>query len=330
MFGLISAEVFRPFTEEKEASFREPTDGSLRYSPYGAMPAHPFKNESIKARQRHIFQEFMKLFKNYPADVPAEFAEMLEDDYFIGEQRRGMQNYEGYTEWLGLKQALPAEFDGIVEQYENGGAFPDEILTLAISAKLPSFELGKVTSPYRKRLEHVAPMREDVRDAIEFHGGVVYPSIQPYRSIDIQPMFSLDTAGMHRLVGCIVKYKRDFGHIDIPAESDRLSIVERQIAGYRIDESSGFPQELVARLEAIVAERYANNPEAVILDWSECVKESGLAAFIEAAVQSDSLEPFVVPESTTLYGFRQPIPGVRRDFERIKDLGGIAYIGPQN
>ncbi len=263
---------------------------------------------------------------------------MFEDDYFIGEHRRNMQNYEGYSELLKGAEPVSEELHPLLEHFEKGTALPDEILTIAVNTRIPSFEVGRVTSPYGKRLEHVEPFRQDVRNAIEAHGGVVFPTIQGYRSIDINPKVTYDTTGEGRIVGFIVTYKRDVGAIELPNDSGVISIVERQVAGFRVDEASGFPQEILEKMHLAMKDPGTKWDGEKDLNWHEELLATGCLDFIETAVQTDSLEDFVVPQSTTIYGFKEEFSVRQRmarfaakfSTRRVVDNRGIAYVGPEN
>lgn len=317
MFGNIAAEVFRP--QEPIGEFKEPSDGSLRYRPYGAVPAHPYVDETLKARQQYLESELRKLFKTCPADIPAGFASMLADDYDIGEERRKMANYEGYMQWLLSHEPIDPHLDPLFAHFERGSAYIGEILTIGLETSIEHFEVGKVTHPYRQRLEHVYPFREEVVEEIERHGGVVYPTVTPYRALVIDPRFSEHGA----LQGFIVRYKRDVGAINCISTAQRLNIVERQIAGYRIDAASGFDQEALAQLPEDFAQL---NPSR----QQRALRLSGIYDFIERAVQTDSLHDFVVPVSTTIFAHKVDLPPVDegKPFYRMTEFGDVAYFGP--
>lgn len=336
MLGFMAGEMFRPAQDESERSFREPSDGTLRYSPAGAMPANPFVDEELKAAQAYKTAEFSKLFSQAREGVPSEFATILADDYLIGDQRRCMQSFEGYSEWLAMREPITEEIDQKMSYFERGKATVGEIFDIAVETKIPHFEVGRVTCGYGQRLEFLQPFREEVVQEIENHGGLVFPTIQPYRyrSIDIDPKVWVDEFGNKRLAGFIVKYKRDIGRIDILNDTDAIHVVERQIAGYRIDEASGFDQDIIARMNALITDTGMQWDGQKDHAWDFELSRTGCRDFIETAIQTDSTADFVVPESVAIYGFKESYAPTtqrrlaRSAFHRIKDHDGLAYVGP--
>jgi len=330
MFGYAAAEFFRP-RYEKDEGFKEPTDGTLRYRPWGAMPANPYLDQALKDRQSYIGSEFIKLFNNPPDGTPPEFAEMLLWDHEIGEQRRSIQNFDGYTQWLATCEPITEDIDRKADHFEHGSAYAGEILDFALATSIDHFEVGKVTHPYRQRLEHVEPFRREVEDAIKERGGLIYPKVMPYRSIDIMPHMFVDEDGQEKLAGFIVKYKRDFGHINLADGSGTLRLVERQLAGFRVDEAAGFNPAIVTLMD------FASKDKGIRWDgiqddqFERQLRNTGARGFIEKAVQTDSLEDFVVPISTTIYGFRvksTPRKLMAKKALKPVDINGIAYFGP--
>jgi hypothetical protein len=296
------------------------------------MPADPFADEQLKERQRYIDGEFNKLFDTPPEDIPTDFARMLSDDYLIGEERRKLKNFEGYSEWLTLREPVSEELDAKINHVVYGDAFIGEILDYAIETSVKNFEVGKVTSPYGERLEYVEAFRRDAEEAIEERGGDIYPKVLPYHSLSIVPKFNYHEDGTRTLAGFVIRYKRDFGRIVLPDRSGVIHIVERQIAGIRIDEASGFPAVIKFMLENHVKE--GEDP------WENAekhIRDCGAEGFIMKAVQADSREPFFVPDSTTIYGHKEIYTEqTKKDMLAkiaMRSIGpveddGIAYFGP--
>lgn len=327
MRSYLASEISTP--RSYEHSFHEPTDGSLRYFPWGAVPAHPFINEEVKARQRYIDAEFQKLYDTPPDDIPVPFAQMLAVDHEIGEERRKMKNFEGFMEWEAMKEPVDVVLNEKINHIERGTALASDTLDFAIHTKVKNFEVGKVTHPYGRRLEHVEPFREVVAEAVEANGGVVYPKVLAYNSISILPDVEYADDGSHRLNGFIVRYKRDFGAIDSADGSARIHLIERQLAGIRIDPESNFDQAIVQRMLA-----YDISPQRT---WKKryvnYVVDTGARGYIERAIQTDSLEKFFVPNSTTIYGYKEQYAtatttGLARVALLPDEDNGIAYFGP--
>ena len=333
MFGYLAAESFRPKkTPETVESFREPNDGTLRYRPWGAMPADPFADEQLKERQRFIDGEFKKLFDAPSEGTPTDFAQMFADDYLIGEERRKLKNFEGYSEWLAQHEPISEQLDAKIDHVVHGDAYIGEILDYAIETSVNNFEIGKVTSPYGERLEYVEPFRCETEEAIIERGGIVYPKIFPYHSLSIVPKFNYFEDGTKTLASFIIRYKRDFGHIVLPDRSGVIHIVERQIAGIRIDAASGFPAVIKYMLE-----NHAKQGEDPWENAEKHIRDCGAEGFIMKAVQADSRELFFEPDSTTIYGYKEIYTEKTKQdmLARIamRSMGpveddGIAYFGP--
>ncbi|MDB5163373.1 MAG: hypothetical protein JWO54_456 [Candidatus Saccharibacteria bacterium] len=310
-----STEKSPPFNKKE---FVEPFTGNVHDRIYGAMPANPYLNDEVKNRQAKIDSELIKLFK-YPPEklnIPKDFRNFLLEDHNIGEERRKMQNFNSYAIWqqkiAGLQ--LPKYLTEKLSRFETGHAETDDILDIVMDpinddkeTTLESFEIGKLTHGYWKRIEHLSSFRESVQDSIASHGGVLFPTILPYRSIDILPKVVTDKQGHERIVGFIVKYKHDIGEITSENSERTINIVERQLAGYRVDEASGFRQDILDSMQAV------SDFKAGSFSWENVhdkqfeyhLRNTGCRGFIEKAVQLDSTEAFVVPISTTIYGFSE-------------------------
>jgi len=339
-FASPEALVFKGRTlPELPEQYKEPGVSNALIVPYGALPANPFVDEQVKKQQADINAEFHKLFETPPQDMPESFVRLILADYVINENRRQMENYENYMLWPGAveKELVDDQIQERVELFERGQATIDQILDVATQTDIQSFELGKVTHPFGYRMQYLDDFRTDVKDAIESHGGVVYPSIAPYRSIGILPKVEQRNDGtengQQEVVGFIVKYKRDFGKVIMPGSDEVIHLIERQIAAYRVDVASGFDQSILSAMHDLAA-KYPMR-----VKWNDVLNPSfkdrlirtGCKDFIEKAVQTDSLEDFVVPISTTIYGYKE-FPA------RSKHLGDVAikpryddtvaYFGP--
>ncbi len=366
MLNVVMEKPENPPLLNKKEEFIEPFSGALYDRVYGAMPANPFLNEKVRKRQAGIDRELIKLFEYPPEElaIPKAFRNFLLRDHFIGEERRKMQNYESYAGWRQKINGfiLPGYLSDQIDRFETGNAEPDDILDIVMDpmnddqeTSLESFEIGKITHPYWRRIEHVPAFREAINESVEAHGGVLFPTVLPYRSIDIIPKTSIDKRGHDTIVGFIVKYKHDIGEIHSKNGERKIKIVERQLAGYRVDEASGFRQDIIEAMENITLDRSLKN-----IQFDESMKEiadeeserpfywenihdkrfeyllrtTGCRGFIEKAIQLDSQEAFVVPISTTIYGFNEfQDPSTKMAhvaFREPDSDDNIAFYGPVN
>ncbi len=304
--------------------FVEPFSGTLYDRSYGAMPANPFKDDAVKGRQAEIEREFLKLFTNPPEalNVPPEFQRFFAIDYEIGERRRQMTNYNNYMQWRKTHSDVDACIAEQIERYEAGTAEVADVLDIALNTDISDgLEVGRVTHPYWQRMEHVLDMRVAVAEGVAERGGVLEPWVSPYRSISIVP-YTRQTSDGPVIDGFIVPYKHDVATMVRPKDGKVLHVVERQIAGIRVDEASGFRQDVLERMRAIATSKKD-------FDWQNVNDElfvdrltlTGARGFIEKAIQTDTHDAYLVPESTTIYIFAE-------DPETSKALGRVAFRSP--
>jgi len=294
--------------------YTEPSLNNPLVVPYGAMPANPFLDDAVKQQQMNIKAEHYKLYLSPPTDMPPSFVKVVADDYIINEPRREMENFEAHTTFI-KKSGYP-ESESLAAEvvlYEKAQATIDQITDVLVQTEEDAGEFGKVGHPFAYRMQYIEPLRANMIAAIESRGGFVYPTIAPYRSIVIMPKLAKDEDEVilepQRIVGFIVKYKRDFGRIPVPGSNKVINVVERQIAAFRVDEESGFDQKILDAMHEL-SDKYPDRVrwEGPITEGSlDRLARTGCKEFIESAIQRDSLEDFVVPVSTTIYGFKETI-----------------------
>lgn len=311
--------------------YNEPSLTNPLIVPHGAMPANPFIDELVKTQQRDINSEYKKLYETPPSDIPQEFVDdVVMEDFVINEQLRQMQNFQVIAEFRDSGAIIDPEYQQMFELYERGQASIDQFCQLLTHpdldtrdvdmANLKAGEAGKVAHPYGYRMEYLSPLRHEMDEAIQSNGGVVYPTVGAYRSITILPKVKTfddgSKFGGQRIIGFIVKYKRDFGHIPVVGREDEvLRIVERQIAAYRVDEASGFDQSILTSMrdrrdqsEGRINWDHHSLDQRAQAAHEHALRATGCRDYVERAVQADSSEDFVVPISTTIYGFKEKLP----------------------
>ena len=299
------------------------------FPPGGAMPANQYVDEETLNQQLEHSDAIKALYEHPPINIPKNFEHMVVGDYVINEVRRGLINFEKYMALIkqcpNIIQLMPEEIGLLM----RGKASQDQIFDVVIRANeeaeknhtagYESSEFWKLSHPYGYRMQHLSSIRENSARSVLEHKGLVYPSVLPYRDITIMPHVEYgtpiyDEAGMqididyHEqpiLVGFIVRYKRDYGNVPIPGSEKIIHLVERQVAGIRVDEASGFSQ---AHLDIFNQEAFNG---AVPVNWNDPndaripnrLESYGIKNLIHSAIQTDSLEEFVVPLSTMMYGF---------------------------
>lgn len=312
--------------------FTEPFSGEPHDSHYGAVPANPYYNEEVKGRQAHIKEEFGRLFEYPPEElgVPESFKQLLMDDYIINVERRRMINYENFAKWRQENAQLPyPDLEEIAQKTEKGYAEPGEVLDLTLHTDLSGLEVSRVSHPYWRRTEYITPMRIDVARSIIDRGGELNSLSEPYRRVKIVPHTEQnEMTGQEDIIGFIVRYKRDVGQIPCP-DGSVLRIVERQVAAYRTDEASGFPQDIIEDMQQAAARKkgfhWSNTADERFDDTLASTRCTG---FINKTVQTDTAASFVVPESTTIYCYKEPAPAPEEKLQAA--LGRVAYRAPDS
>ncbi|UTX51012.1 hypothetical protein KI440_02280 [Candidatus Saccharibacteria bacterium TM7i] len=322
--------------QECPSEFSEPFSGALHDRHYSAMPANPYVNEQIKDRQALIKDEFAKLFEHPPEDlnVPHEFQQLLVDDYYINVERRRMINYENFAKWRQSHPCLDESLEPIVQLVEAGFGETGDVFDVALFTDLDGgLEVGRVTHPYWQRIEHVSKMRLDAAAEIVKRGGVIEPIENAYRRVKISPHVERLEGGEQRITGFIVRYKHDFGFIP-KAEGETIRVVERQVAAYRVDEASGFPRDILEAMQVAAAEATKANPKKPFYwdntsdeRFEELISDTRCRGFIERTVQTDATEPFVVPESTTLFCYTEKTP-LNMPSLAARRLASVAFRTP--
>jgi len=324
---------------ELPSYYREPGLHNPLILPYGAMPANSFFDQEVKDQQAEIEAEHYGLYETPPKEMPEPFVRVMTADYVINQNRRKMDNYEGFMKWELKGEAVSTDLLVNKDLIIRGQASIDQEVEFATRTTLDAIEFGKVGHPYGYRMQEIIPLRSDMNEAIELHGGVVYPTVSPHRSIKILPKVERyddgSEYGLQRIVGFIVKYKRDVGRIPVVGSDDVIHVVERQIAAYRVDEASGFDQEVLAKMHAL-CDKYPLRirwDQSINASFEDRLVRTGCRDFIENAVQTDSLEDFVVPISTTIYGFKgeHPVFGLVGSVavgNKPSLDNGMAYFGP--
>jgi hypothetical protein len=317
-------------TYDVPPTFAEPFSGTLYDRQFGSMPANPFKSDIVRARQACIEKEFLKLFEP-PAGlgVPDEFAQFFRDDYEIGERRRQMTNYDNYMAWQASAPVIPDELLLPVDRYESGTAEVEDVFDIILgTSMIDGMEVGRVTHPYWRRMQHLQPLRDSVAKAIVERGGVLERQSSPYRSIDIVPAISIDQHGNQRIHGHLARYKHDIGSMVRPSDGKVIHVVERQIAGIRIDETSGFSQGVLRRMHE-VADAKENFVWSNIKDerFEYHLRDTGCRGFIEKAIQTDATDDYIVPESTTVFMFAED-PRTSRAFGDAALTSATRYDSP--
>lgn len=296
------------------AHFHEPFGDQHWNKPYGASPARPYGDPETEARQEMMNIEFNKLYEFPPEElkIPDSFKKYLIDVEKFARIKRNLTNHYHYEAWRKTNPEIPHYRLEDVYHYEKGQASIKRIGSLAASSTLQAFLAGKLTHPYWQRIGSLPDMRDETALMIESLGGLVYeyPDHNPYRSIKIQPYTTLNPdTSKEEIQGISVEYLRDFGTMRLPGK-DRVHMVERQIAGYRVDEASQFPQEILEAMHN--PSIFISEPDTRDFSWTNLqdprheifMDKSGCKEFITQSVQSNSVEPFVVPIETSEFGYK--------------------------
>ena len=305
--------------------FVEPRDTS-DYFAGEPTPMNPYLDADVKKHQADVAAALYALTSERaaPEGTPAGVIEMVEHNFMHSQFRLDATNYKSYGEMLDKNETLRGLELTLMNEAARGKAIPAELLHLLIYTQLDSTELGKVTHPYGYRIEHVPELRQRVAAAIIENHGRLHPAITPYRDIKLHPHYTLDDENYHKdfslnqqLHGMVATYKHDLGWIELDG-GRQINIVERQTAAIRIDEASGFDQEIARKMHAFEP---CNDTT-----WRErLARESGCLDHIESAIQHDVSEDYFIPLSTVIYAYEtvRQAPGVNTAQLRKLARGGI-------
>ena len=307
--------------------FTEPFSGDLYDRTYSAVPANPYVNDGVKERQQLIKVEFAKLFEHPPKDleVPDSFRDLLVDDYYINVERQRMFNYTNFTPWRQDNPRVHEALEPAVRRTERGFAEIGDVLDVATGTDVGGLEVGRVTHPYWQRIEHTSNLEFATAAAIVERGGQLEPVDTPYRRIKIAPHTE---EGTQNITGFVVRYKRNIGSIP-KSEGKAVKIVERKVVGFRVDEASGFPQDIIEAMNQR-AIRETNIDPRRPFDWKnttddrfrDALADTRCRGFIERCIQHGvDGGDFIVPESTAVFCYTESVP-----LDRPSVPGKIAKI----
>lgn len=279
--------------------FNEPNDRA-DYRAYEPTPMLPSVDSDTRQHQSLVQNSLLPLFrKSVPEGIPPTTEEMIENNYLANEAMRSFLNHSNYITWLGQKPEIDTEIGVLLAQAERGLASPAELLYILKNTTIESTELGKLTHPYRYRMDHLSDMRRTVNQAILDQGGQTIEN-SPYRAIKFYP-YCLPVESPngyvpdsdYKLHGFVTTYKHDIGRL-VATDGREINVAERQTIAIRIDDMTSFDKDLAESLSQIAIGQDDK--------WLErIVDETGFRNYIEASIQANQLPDYMIPLSTMAY-----------------------------
>lgn len=270
----------------------------------------PGDRSLVPNHQREVEAQLEQLVTVYaPEELPDEAKWLAYSDYYAGNARRETENKGSYGEWLTSTDSELLSDPGLLEIEQKigyGTACPDELLHFMQHTSLKSIELAKLFHPYGYRMQYVPEMRQRIDEGIKDCGGYLLEEsseeegMDKYRNIDFMKVV---VPMNQKFVGYLVKYKRDIGGV-IHKNGHPIRIVERQLAGLRLDRYSDLPFDIYKKVSQRTSMVHA------VENWEgRMLEETGLKEFVEADIQSDTAADYLIPLSTTVFAYNTQLTG---------------------
>lgn len=217
---------------------------SKRQSPWGPTPIHP-ADPRIRAQQRFVRRQAETIFDNYVPDfISPEFLEFMKLSYFSREATRASKNMSSFISRL----VDPSDITdptvlAIIERMYLGHVTPSETIDGAEALQLSSTEIAKLGVYFGYRLEHRAPMMDEITQAILDKGGRVYDT--PKETFEVL-MPDTGVTGMNRLsIGIMMARQLNF------AELGDNRFFERESFNVRLDDGSEIDSRIIETLKSL-------------------------------------------------------------------------------
>jgi len=268
--------------------------------------------------------------------VPEDLRQVVITSYGSRQLNRTMANLNNFARRNHDYVPTPTE-QRMIDRGVIGVASPAELAYIRHILDIPSVELASLTHPYGKEIEHLNDMRRAVAETVYLLGGEfaegddALPEYQirfhdsAMKSHESEPLRPPATCerfedgsklihdynetkrrSMLRVQdGVIMTRKRKIGElIDGTVISERTSFI------LRIDEASGFDQEVAARMRDV---EFDNGPEAKQKLW----EVGNLSEIVPTLLYSNNMQG-TIPLSSTIYASNN------ESFERAKQRDELA------
>ncbi len=266
-----------------------------------------------------------------PVDIPANLTEYIEVASMGRSARRTALNRNSfaYRQKTDL-EGVDSDVIGMLDRAKNGYASPAELLHVHNVFGIPSIELGNLKHHYGEQIELLDPMRAAVEEAIQMHNGTLNQTIMP--KYEILGSDYLNDTPQYDASGLLMKRETLIGTIDFTSAtlgSFQTRIVERSSFVLRIDEASGFPQQLANAIRSIP---YKNHK-----DWYERISRARELYEIVPALLAANDYKRIIPISTTtlarsreleerFLGSKQHVKNRRQQFLASAAVNGTVTI----
>lgn len=263
------------------------------YRPWEHTPAD-LVDPRVVAHQRDVYSQGDSILKYHiPEHIDSRLADFIETIYMMREAERRTKNSKNFTrrerELEDIEDMRIREF---VDKMIIGTSNAEEVLVAMIALGIVSTEVTKLMHLFGYRLEYIDDMREEVTQAIEHLGGVVYDS--PEEEYEILTQDNLADPAAKLEFALSMKRRRHLGTIG------DVQLYERSSFIVRIDPDSHFDQALADHLRRMDIEGMLP-----IIDgqpvWKTVIMEG--TPFLEQVKSFLKYNDLVtiIPLSTTIY-----------------------------
>lgn len=282
---------------------------------WGAPPLNMYSSSDLFAIHEAARGELEARSISAPddlAEIPPGVQSYVHQNFMSRYMGRVMANFDNYT------QRLKKDSDGIdskvIAMHDRavvGTASPAELLCVRSAYGIGSIGLGCAIIPYGNSIEQLESMRDTVAEAILMMNGELLDSKPVLKLKQTDTVVNPGENG-HLKDAFLMTRKRDLGRLP-----DGTIVRERSSFVIRIDEASGFDQELAERMRRVDAELSKNLRPDVPKNkhWGTTVMTVGMLKKKVPPLLETNDFAAAIPLSTTIYAFNT---GTLDEIERVR------------
>lgn len=286
---------------------------------WGPSPLNAFYSTEISDDQENVRHTLEIRARSVPPElgpISEEIQSFVSHSFIARFTDRVMANYDNFGKRLKRTMTdITLEEMHLVERSLAGDASPAELMYVRQLLGIGSIELGCLTHPYGNNIDKLDTMRGAVVDAVGIFGGTLLDE-KPYYAVKQADNLYMKymTRGMHDAF--LMTRKRDLAVLP-----DRSLIRERSSFIVRIDEASGFDQQIAKNIRKVPVH---NNP-----NWTQHIAIAGRLNEVVPPLLENNEFSKAIPSATTIYNFdRETIARIKmRDrTEHLLGNTGIAFM----
>lgn len=273
---------------------------------WGPTPLNPFYDKVLLQQSKTQDKLHRLTTEDVPETTPEHIASYVSGVFLSRFHGRGMANYDNCMTALEMDTLEYAEDPRIRDMYDRclkGQANPAELLYVRNQGVMRSVELGCVSHPYGKHMEHLYTMRDVINETVALYGGR-FGSGEKYSV----KSFDVSVQGLSNSVALgdafMMTRKRD-----IAVLPDDTHIRERSSFIVRTDPQSNFDQRLAFAMHHVTIR--GNDA------WEKQVCQAGhLEEVIPPLLENDDYLT-AIPLSTTVYAYNPTAERQIRQAQRV-------------